>query len=702
MVPRPAPKTAKRRRDSSDVEVPDTSAKKAKKAARKGFEESKTTLEQAEPYRILTAKMPVKALVADWSLGRNRVIQEEHVKALCKLFQRGDMKRASYPLAVLGTRSAVECMLRQMGYGGDMTDVDNMPAFDDWLLVNGRPVELLDGQHRIEALKRYVSETGAGEEELSIGIANALPPELNLALRMNRRDPTMGDSHGDIWVQLVAAASKDPNIFHGNVAEMEAQMLRALHLGGEASFPLRRLVTIWRNERWRQMTTRRCETTVGRATFQISTWDWMICHRTDDFWFMAFRRVLGTLAQLPGDAARLVSSADWKLMSASLVAERTREQVQALFYPGHPGEPVSVAGERNPKLLRAFDDRGYRDVYERVLRTPALRFPDIHRITGLSQGQGRVLSRVLDHVVRWPNLKRTIVANRRDNNKPPLRQDLEPALDYFGPTRLREAEKRLKVFFPPATPPRSSRESASVLLQQEVLEYVLEHLAAFQAHKARAYLDVVDGDPDNDLYAVRFREETWGGVLKIVRWYVGGDFRREWLPVEGSGGEPPGSEPSTQAASLTDAFCNYAAGLPMVFEDEKLRHRLQTSAFRTALAMWLSEQCDDAEPDGQGTRSDDGARGSRGSHAKDDESAVVVAAAAEAAQQRKSKATGPCRAICRRRRERRIGKNLRPQRHGVKPVRDSGQESWLDRTSTGADKPVQQAKESSLASLRAR
>lgn len=43
--------------------------------------------------------------------------------------------------------------------------------------------------------------------------------------------------------------------------------------------------------------------------------------------FIAFRQVLGTLAQLPGDAAKLVSSEDWKTMSASLSAERTQKQV---------------------------------------------------------------------------------------------------------------------------------------------------------------------------------------------------------------------------------------------------------------------------------------------------------------------------------------------------------------------------------------
>lgn len=64
-------------------------------------------------------------------------------------------------------------------------------------------------------------------------------------------------------------------MFHGNDDEMRAQMLRALRLSGEAGFPLRRLATVWRNERWRQMTTRWFETAVGRANFQISIWDWI-------------------------------------------------------------------------------------------------------------------------------------------------------------------------------------------------------------------------------------------------------------------------------------------------------------------------------------------------------------------------------------------------------------------------------------------
>jgi len=92
----------------------------AKRAARKQFEERETTLEQAEQYLILTAKMPLEALAVDWSMGRNRVIRE-------KIFTQGGLNRADHHVAVLCTRSEVECMLRVMGLHGEATDADDMP-----------------------------------------------------------------------------------------------------------------------------------------------------------------------------------------------------------------------------------------------------------------------------------------------------------------------------------------------------------------------------------------------------------------------------------------------------------------------------------------------------------------------------------------------------------------------------------------------
>jgi hypothetical protein len=113
--------------------------------------------------------------------------------------------------------------------------------------------------------------------------ADRLPLDLNIKLRVNRRDPSLPDSHGQIWAQLVSAASQVPGeLFRGKNSEIENQMLDFLQLRSDARFPTRRLVTLWKNARWKAMITRWCETSLGRATFQVSTWEWMSSCRIDD------------------------------------------------------------------------------------------------------------------------------------------------------------------------------------------------------------------------------------------------------------------------------------------------------------------------------------------------------------------------------------------------------------------------------------
>jgi hypothetical protein len=292
-------------------------------------------------------------------------------------------------------------------------------------------------------------------------------------------------------------------------------------------------------------------------------------------------------------------------MSKSLTAERREEEVRQLFYPGQASRPINPSTKRNPKFLVAFDAHAYWDVYERILRTPALRFPDVHRLTDLSYSQGRVLFQVMDHVVNWLNPNRTVIADRRDNKKPPLRDDILSALPPFSAKRVRQAERRPKAFNPDVTY-RSSREGVSVLLQQEVLEFVLDHLAAFKGRTVKAYLEPSASGPNGEGYADRFREKTWRGVLDIVRWYVGTDFRPDWLPTEAGRDEEPGSERSKQAVNLTDAFCNYARGIPGFSENAILCRKLESLAFRNALAKWFSEQCHEELQTGEDGEGRDG------------------------------------------------------------------------------------------------
>lgn len=53
----------------------------------------------------------------------------------------------------------------------------------------------------------------------------------------------------------------------------------------------------------------------------------------------------------------------------------------------------------------------------------------------------------------------------------------------------------------------------------------------------------------------------------------------------GSSDKPPELEPSTQAARLSDAFSDYAVGLPMVVEGENLRRKLRTTGLFCYIAV---------------------------------------------------------------------------------------------------------------------
>jgi hypothetical protein len=115
---------------------------------------------------------------------------------------------------------------------------------------------------------------------------DTLPVELDIKLRVNRRDLTLPDTHGQIWLQLVSAFDRDPTLFSAernvNKKGIEKRMLDILCLTSEARFPISRLVTLWRSERWRPRITRWCRTSLGRTTFNISKWYQIAGYRLDD------------------------------------------------------------------------------------------------------------------------------------------------------------------------------------------------------------------------------------------------------------------------------------------------------------------------------------------------------------------------------------------------------------------------------------
>jgi hypothetical protein len=160
------------------------------------------------------------------------------------------------------------------------------PLFTDWVQVNSQPAELMAGQHRVEALKilRQASPDSAILPEWVCDLydRDALPPGLQVQLRANRRDLILPDRHGQIWAETDALSRAEPDLFQGPNKVVEATVLRQLGLSGLVKFPIRRMVTLWKNDRWRPMISRWCQSALGRETFNITAWETMASSRLDE------------------------------------------------------------------------------------------------------------------------------------------------------------------------------------------------------------------------------------------------------------------------------------------------------------------------------------------------------------------------------------------------------------------------------------
>ena len=74
---------------------------------------AKSICEQAEPYRLSTARFPLEALTSSWSVGSNRTVDIKHVQDLCRIFEESGVQRecAENHLRVACTEAAVQKMV---------------------------------------------------------------------------------------------------------------------------------------------------------------------------------------------------------------------------------------------------------------------------------------------------------------------------------------------------------------------------------------------------------------------------------------------------------------------------------------------------------------------------------------------------------------------------------------------------------------
>ncbi|KAL0938273.1 uncharacterized protein CTRU02_204883 [Colletotrichum truncatum] len=202
------------------------------------FRESESVREQARPYLLAVGRLHIDVLETTWSIGRNRRLEPGHVRELKEAFMKGGLERGAPEnrIFVLCTAEEVYRIRRSRDNEDDNDDNDDNNNND------------------------------------------RLPADLDIKLRINRRDPSLPDNHGQIWTQLVSIASDTSGgSTKGGAAQVivDYKLVEALRLGGEKSFPTQ--------------------------TFNISTFEWMASLRIDDYWLTTLEAALGTLKALPLD-----------------------------------------------------------------------------------------------------------------------------------------------------------------------------------------------------------------------------------------------------------------------------------------------------------------------------------------------------------------------------------------------------------------
>jgi hypothetical protein len=268
-----------------------------------------------------------------------------------------------------------------------------------------------------------------------------------------------------------------------------------------------------------------------------------------------------------------VQLGDWSKL-ASLPQARKLEDVRKLFYPDMEGDvEIPPSRFRRRDLFPTASDDIYDALYQFVLSTPDLSFADVHSLLKTTKQEGKVMSTVMAHVGQWTNREPTRVAER-DNNKPPLRNDLLPAL------RERYGE---------------DAEEQSIELQEQLLGYVRENIGGFTGPAVEHYLHEYPSG-NGDAYAKRFEHRAWKDILVLVIEFAGPYLQHEGLLRFNT--EDPRDISSRPASAIAQAICELIRRIPEVAKNPALRSKTAESdlceIMQPVLVKWAAKQCAEA------------------------------------------------------------------------------------------------------------
>jgi hypothetical protein len=233
-------------------------------------------------------------------------------------------------------------------------------------------------------------------------------------------------------------------------------------------------------------------------------------------------------------------------------------------------QPSSI---RRRDFLPAITDEVYHELYQFLVSKPDYRFFDIQALLKTTKQEGKLMSTVISHVSQWMNAEPTKVADR-DNNKPPLRNDLIPCLcEKYG----------------------EEAENMSIVLQQQLLDYVRCHVKDFTSTTMDHYLHEYP-DTHNNKYAVRFEHAGWQTLLSLVLDFAGPNLQHPcMIRFNFEDLCRITSTPSSTVAQIArDLICQ----IPDLAQNPALQSASAANVLcekmQLVLAQWVSEQCVEA------------------------------------------------------------------------------------------------------------
>ena len=122
--------------------------------------EGQSVREAAREYLLGVAKMPLSVMSTKWSNGQNRLINTDHVNELKASYAKIGVERTAeeHRLRVLCSRAAFDKISEIERNNPSST---GEPSFLNWGRVNKVKVEVMAGQHRIQALRLHAQEVGS-------------------------------------------------------------------------------------------------------------------------------------------------------------------------------------------------------------------------------------------------------------------------------------------------------------------------------------------------------------------------------------------------------------------------------------------------------------------------------------------------------------------------------------------------------------